>query len=100
MLYITVKIYGMNGIRGEFNDYEKKALALFKKHGGELIVAYAPEKESHELEYPDEIQILRIDDRTKFEEFLKDPERLKIADERISVIRKTEVYLSEEIIEY
>ncbi|MBD2579436.1 hypothetical protein [Oscillatoria sp. FACHB-1406] len=90
----------MNGIRGEFKDYEKKALALFKKHGGEVLVAYAPEKENTKLEYPDEIQILRIENRTKFEEFMKDQERLKMAGERTSVIRKTEVYLSEEIIDY
>jgi uncharacterized protein (DUF1330 family) len=100
MLYITVKLFGRNGIRGEFKAYEAKALAIFRKHGGEVVVAYAPASDKAQAEMPDEIQILKISGREKFDRFMNDPDRIKMADERNAVIRKTEVYLSEEIIEY
>lgn len=102
MLYATVKLYGKNGIRGEFLAYERKALDIFKRHGGEVVIAYAPESDPNKgvADFPDEIQILRIADRDAFDKFLQDPERLGLAAERDAVIRKTEVYLSAEIIGY
>ncbi len=71
-----------------------------KRHGGEIVVAYAPIPEPNGSETPDEIQILKISDRTDFESFMKDPDRLKMSDERNAVIRKVEVYISSEIISY
>ena len=100
MLYITVKLYGRTGQRGEFMDYEAKALAIFRKHGGEILVAYVPTFEKNQSERPDEIQILKISNRSAFEKFLNDSDRIKMADERNQVINRTEVYLSEEIISY
>lgn len=100
MLYITVKLFGRNGIRGEFRDYETKALNIFRKHGGEVVVAYAPAPDNSQSEMPDEIQILKIPGRSDFDKFMNDPDRIKLADERNAVIRKTEVYTSEELIEY
>jgi hypothetical protein len=109
MFYVTVKLYGRNGIRGEFFAYEQKALAIFKRHGGEVVVAYAPALdksqknkvgENDQADFPDEIQILKIADRAAFDRFVQDPERLGMVEERDAVIRKTEVYLSAEIIGY
>jgi uncharacterized protein (DUF1330 family) len=100
MLYLTVKLYGRKGIRGEFKDYEAKALAIFRKHGGEVMVAYAPVPDPAQAEWPDEIHVLRIAGPAEFEAFMKDPERIGLAAERESVIRKTEVLLSQELIEY
>ena len=100
MLYLTVKLYGRKGIRGEFREYETKALSLFRRHGGEVVVAYAPQRNDSAADFPDEIQILRIAGTAEFEGFMKDPERLTMADERDRVIRKTEIFLSQEIIEY
>ncbi len=100
MLYITVKIFGRTGRRGEFRGYETKALNLFRKHGGEIVIAYAPAIDGSQAEPPDEIQILKIADRSGFESFLNDPERIKMSGERDAVIRKIEVYISEEIIHY
>lgn len=103
MFYATVKLYGRTGVRGEFLAYERKALDIFKRHGGEVVAAYVPEHgqdgESRE-DFPDEIQILRIADRSAFDRFMQDPERLGLAAERDTVIRKTEAYLSAEIIGY
>jgi hypothetical protein len=100
MFYLTVKLYGKNGIRGEFRAYEKKALDIFRRHGGEVVAAYVPEPDKSQAEFPDEIQILKMADRDAFEGFMKDPERLALSGEREAVIRKTEVYLSAEIIAY
>lgn len=100
MLYLTVKLYGRKGIPGEFKDYESKALAVFRKHGGEVIVAYAPVPDPSRAEWPDEIQVLRIAGAEEFERFMGDPERTALAAEREAVIRKTEVFLSREVIRY
>lgn len=100
MLYATVKLYGRKGIPGEFRDYEAKALAVFRKHGGEVLVAYAPIPDPAQAEWPDEIQILRIAGHDDFERFIKDPVRLALASERDAVIRKTEVFLSRELVQY
>jgi uncharacterized protein (DUF1330 family) len=100
VLYATVKLYGKTGIKGEFRAYETKALNLFRRHGGEVVVAYAPRRNDSSADVPDEVQVLRIPGLAEFERFMKDPERLSMAQERERVIRKTEVFLSEEIIEY
>jgi uncharacterized protein (DUF1330 family) len=100
MLYLTVKLYGRTGTPGEFKDYEAKALAIFRKHGGEVLVAYAPVPDPAQAEWPDEIQVLRIAGPSEFERFMKDPARVAMASERDSVLRKTEVYLSREVVNY
>jgi uncharacterized protein (DUF1330 family) len=100
MLYLTVKLYGKNGINGEFKDYESKALKLFRQHGGEVVVAYVPIRTPGTENTPDEIQILRIENQASFEKFLNDPERLNLSAERDRVIRKTEIYISEKIVHY
>jgi len=100
MLYLTVKLYGKNGIEGEFRDYESKALKLFRRHGGEVVVAYAPIRTPGTENTPDEIQILRIENQAMFEKFMQDPERLTLAAERDRVLAKTEIYISEKIINY
>ena len=100
MLYITVHLYGKNGTPGEFKEYESKALKIFTQHGGEVIIAYVPTRDPGVSDIPDEIQILRIENRAKLEMFMKDPERIKMAEERNGVIKRTDVFISEEIINY
>ncbi len=100
MIYITVKLFGRNGFKGEFKDYESKALNIFKKYGGEVIIAYAPLVEIKSDNTPDEIQILKIATQEAFKNFMVDPERLSMAAERDAVIRKTEVFVSGEVVDY
>ena len=38
-LYLTVHLYGWQGVPGEFKDYEQHALDLFRRHGGEVLAA-------------------------------------------------------------
>jgi len=100
MLYLTVHLYGRNGIPGEFREYERKALDIFKRHGGAVVVAYKPAPGSRTGDVPDEIQVLRIKDKTALDGFMGDPDRVGMAAERESVLRRTEVFLSGEIVEY
>jgi uncharacterized protein (DUF1330 family) len=100
MLYITVHLYGKTGTPGEFKDYESKALDIFKRHGGEVLVAYAPFVLKDQTGVPDEIQILKIASQPDFEGFMRDPDRVALAAERERVLGKTEVFLSKEIIRY
>jgi uncharacterized protein (DUF1330 family) len=100
MLYITVHLYGRTGTPGEFKEYESKALGIFKKHGGEVLVAYAPSRLKDQVDCPDEIQILKIPSQSDFDKFMNDPDRIAMAQEREMVIRKTEVFLSQKIIQY
>lgn len=100
MLYITVHLYGKTGASGEFKAYEIKALNIFKKYGGEVILAYTPLRKKDHSDSPDEIQILKIASQIEFDKFLSAPERIAMSLERDSVIKKTEVFLSDEIIEY
>lgn len=100
MLYVTVMLYGTQGIKGEFRAYETKALNIFKSYGGEIVTAYRPLNNGSQQEMPDEIQILKIDNKAELEKFMNDPARIKMADERSAVIRKTELYLSDEIVQY
>ncbi len=100
MLYLTVHLYGRSGTPGEFKAYEQKALGIFKKHGGEVVVAYAPDRPTGSQEVPDEIQVLRIESREALEKFKNDPERASLASERGAVIRRTDVFLAAEQIDY
>ncbi len=104
MIYLIVHIFGIPGIPGGFRDYEEKALSIFKRYGGEVIAAFAPVEykgaPGFSGDLPDEIQILRLPDHAGFEAFMRDPDRVSMGEERIRVIRKTDVYLSGEIIRY
>ena len=100
MLYITVNLFGRNGTREEFEEYENKALKIFRRYGGEIIIAYIPVRNSETDDIPNEIHVLKIENRERFETYLKDPDRLKMAEERNSVIKRTDIFMSEEIINY
>jgi uncharacterized protein (DUF1330 family) len=100
MLYVNVHLFGRKGVRGEFLEYEAKALEVFRRHGGEVVVAYVPMPAADGAETPDEIQVLRISDRKALDAFMHDPSRAAMAAEREAVIRKTEVFISEALIQY
>ena len=93
MFYLTVHLFGRHGVPGEFHAYEEKALAIFRRHGGEVVAAYTPLPDANRKDSPDEIHILRIADREAFDAFLRDPARIALAGERDAVLRKTEVFL-------
>lgn len=100
MLYLTVHLYGRQGVPGEFKAYEQHALDLFRRHGGEVLVAYTPQRAAGDADTPDEIQVLRIADQAALDAFMTDPQRTTLAAERERVIRRTVVYQSDKLVSY
>ena len=100
MLYIVAKLYGHPGKTAELRAYEGKVLSLFRSHGGEVIAAFVPVPDPSMVEHPDEVHVLRIADRPRFEAFLSDPARQALSSERESALRMSEVSLSDTLITY
>jgi uncharacterized protein (DUF1330 family) len=100
MLYVLAKLYVRPGAHAEFRTYERKALELFRRHGGQLVAAFSPEPGPEGVDWPDEIHVLNITDRTHFEDFLADPDRQALAGERDAVLRHSETFISRTIIPY
>jgi uncharacterized protein (DUF1330 family) len=99
MLYLTVHLYVRPEATEAFRAYERKALDVFRRHGGEVVAAFVPERGT-DPEGPDEIQILRIADRARFESFLADPARLALATEREAAVRRTETFVARALVAY
>ena len=100
MLYIVAHLYAYPGKEAELREFETHALGIARKHGGELMCAFAPECAVTFGETPTEVHVLRFADQTTFENFKGDPEHAAISDWRATVIRKTVVFVSGEIVEY
>jgi uncharacterized protein (DUF1330 family) len=100
MLTLIAHIHGRPGCASALHAYETKALALFTRHGGEILSAFRPAADAEGREVPDEIHVLRIASREAFQAFLKDPDRLSLEAERESAILSVRVYFSEEEIAY
>ncbi len=100
MLYLTVHLYGRQGIAGEFRAYETQALRLFRRHGGEVLAAYVPLRAPEATAGPDEIQVLRIADQASLDAFMHDPERAALAAERERVISRTVIFQSAALVDY
>ena len=100
MLYLTVHLYGRQGVPGEFQAYEQHALDLFRRHGGEVLAAFTPQRTAASDDPPDEIQVLRIADQASLDAFLADPERTARAAEREAVIKRTVLYQSAALVNY
>lgn len=100
MLYILTKLYVRPGSLEDFREYERRALGIFRRHGGELIVAFSPEPGPEGADGPDEIHVLSIANRSRFEDFLADPDRLALAARRDAVLRASETIVSREPIRY
>jgi uncharacterized protein (DUF1330 family) len=100
MLYLTALLFAHPGAREGLREYEEKTLAIFRRHGGEILAAFVPEPDPSGAEQPDEIHILRIADSAAFAAYLADPERQALAARRDSVLRKSEVFRSGRTIPY
>ena len=100
MLYVTVCLYGRQGVPGEFKAYEQHALDLFRRLGGEVLAAYTPQRAAASDDPPDEIQIMRIADQASLDAFVADPARTARAAEREAVIKRTVTYQSAALVDY
>jgi uncharacterized protein (DUF1330 family) len=100
MLYLLVKLYVRPGKTESFRAYERKALALFRRYGGEVVAAFSPEPGAEGADRPDEIHVLSVANRSQFDDYLADPDRQAMAAERDSVLLASETIISLQVIRY
>ena len=100
MFYVIARLYIVPGMRPQFRDYERSALAILRRHGGELLCAFTPEVSAESDPVPDEIHVIRFADRARFEAFRADSAHQALSGLRAQCIRKTTLYLSETVLTY
>ncbi len=100
MLIILAHLTIHPGQEAAFHAYESQTLAHFRRHGGEVLVAFRPRPDASGKPMPDEIHALRIGSEEQFAAFRADPALLALADLRAQAIAKTEIFVSQEIVEY
>ncbi|HKP95720.1 MAG TPA: DUF1330 domain-containing protein [Fibrobacteria bacterium] len=102
MLHVIAHLYLQPGMEVPFRDYETEALRVFRAHGGTLVAAFRPEPRAGTGgdSGPDEIHVLTMPSRDRFEAWRSSAEVTASAALRARVIRKTELFLSREPVEY
>lgn len=100
MLVIIAHLTVRPGQEAAFRAFESQALACFRAHGGEVLAAFRPRPDASGKPTPDEIHILRIGSEDAFAAYRADPTLLALADLRAQAIARTEMFLSQETIEY
>ena len=100
MLVIVAHLYIHPGQEAAFHAYESQALTCFRTHGGEVLAAFRPRPDATGKPTPDEIHVLRIGSEEQFVAFRADPALQALADLRAQAIARTEIFVSQEIVEY
>lgn len=100
MFLITVHLYAHEGDIATLRSFEREALALVRQFGGELLAAFKPANPDNSADIPDEIHLLRFPSQDAFDAYRNSPESAALAPKRTATIRKTTIFLSEEIITY
>ncbi len=100
MLVILAHLYIHPGQEAPFRAYESQALAHFRRHGGEVLAAFRPRADASGKPTPDEIHVLRIGSEEQFAAFRADPALQALVDLRTQAIARTEIFVSQEVVEY
>jgi len=100
MLVIIAQIFIHPGQEAVFRAFESQALARFRAHGGEVVATFRPRPNADATPTPDEIHVLRIGSEEAFAAYRADPALLALADLRGQAIAQTEIFLSQEMVEY
>ena len=80
MIYYTQVLFIKEGKEAIFNEFEAHVLPLLKRHNGELLYRVRPDKTSvieTNLGYPYEIHLVSFQQKTDFEAYRDDPERIQ-----------------------
>jgi uncharacterized protein (DUF1330 family) len=100
MLYLTVHLFIYPEQADAFHRFENQVLPVFKSHGGMVLLAFQPESTMAEKEMPHEIHVLSIPSEEAFFAYRNDPIVQGLKEERVRVIRKMEIFRSNEAISY
>ncbi len=99
MLHVLVLLNHSQCGVDEFRAFESKAIEIIRAHGGRLISAFVPQRQSGQ-QLPDEIHLIEFSDQQAFDRYRNDPRTLALAGERASIISNSVVYVSDEFVSY
>ena len=88
---------GDRGVAG-LRDYERRVLPVLDEHGGRLLTAFEPIKESPQA--PDEIHVLEFASRDQLQAYRSDARVAELAALREEVIRESTVFVSKRRVDY
>ena len=78
--------------------YEAEVMHILAEHGGRLISASHPTEPMPDD--PDEIHIVQFDGQRELDAFRADPRHAALKDRRISALRDTRLYITDQFITY
>jgi uncharacterized protein (DUF1330 family) len=99
MIYLVVHLDYVTGHETEGAEYERTVLSYWREHGGEVIAAFRPAAWADGTRAADEVQILRIPSRELLDAYLADERRAALAPVRERSIARTELVMSEGLVE-
>lgn len=85
-----------------FLEFEKAAIELMARYGGELIAAFKPKPGDSSFggSDADEIHILQFPDEQAFAAYRSDAELKALSDLRLQAIKSTRIYISDKHVQY
>ncbi|HKH93708.1 MAG TPA: DUF1330 domain-containing protein [Gemmatimonadaceae bacterium] len=99
MIYLTVQLNYVTGHDAEGAEYERMVLSYWREHGGEVIAAFRPVAWADGTRAADEVQLLRIPSREQLDAYLADERRVALAPVRERSIARTDLVMSEALVE-
>ena len=99
MIYLVVHLTYVAGREAEGAEYERTVLAYWREHGGEVIAAFRPAVWADGTRAADETQLLRIPTRAQMDAYLADERRVALSAVRDRSVAKTELVMSEAIVD-
>jgi len=99
VIYLVVHLSYVTGHEHEGAEYERTVLSYWREHGGEVIAAFQPAAWADGTRAADEVQLLRIPSRAQLDAYLADERRAELAQVRERSIAKTDLVMSEELVE-
>jgi len=99
VIYLVVQLTYVTGHELEGAEYERIVLSYWREHGGEVIAAFQPAPWADGTRAADEVQLLRIPSREQLDAYVADERRAALAPVRERSIAKTDLVMSEELVE-
>lgn len=99
MIYLVVHLSYVTGHEAEGAEYERTVLSYWREHGGEVMAAFHPAAWADGTRAADEVQLLRIPSRAQLDAYLADERRAALAPVRDRSIARTDLIMSEELVE-
>jgi len=99
VIYLVVHLIYVTGHEHEGAEYERTVLSYWREHGGEVIAAFQPAPWADGTRAADEVQLLRIPSRAQIDAYLADERRAALAPVRERSIARTELIMSEQLLD-